>query len=207
MIRINLLADRQAKDRLIIQQQIMLGFMVFIGALVLCAGWWQVKSSQIKSTNQQIVNAKQELEKQKKIRKQVAELQKREDKVKAILAAIDSLLKIKKGPTPYFDALNKMLPAEIWLTSLTDTSGKINLQGYAFSNPSIAQLMKRMEKSKHYTGVDLQEIVNSKFSGETLKRFKISSMTTLGKQLAEEKKKREAAKKKAKGKKKRKKKR
>ena len=150
MIRINLLADRQAKDRLIIQQQAVLGIIILIATFAVCGLWWQVKASQISSTNQRIAQAKVELARQKQIRAAVEKMQKRRDRVKAILKAIDSLMEVKKGPTIYFDNLNVILPQEIWLTNLADRSGAISIQGYSFSNNAVAKFMKNMEKSSHF---------------------------------------------------------
>jgi len=193
MIRINLLADRQAKDRMIIQQQLVLGVIILLATVALCGFWWQIKSAQISDTNKKIVSAKQELERQKKIRAEVAKMEAREKRVKAILAAIDSLKEIKRGPTIYFDNLNVILPPEIWLTEVRDSSGAISIKGYSFSNNAIAQLMRNLEKSEHFGLVELSEIQKTTFATETLKDFTVTCMTTLGQKLLEEKQKREAA--------------
>ncbi len=202
MIRINLLADRQAKDRLIIQQQFIMGALVIVAAFVFCGFWWQVKSVQISNTNKKIVSAKQELDRQKKIRAEVSKMEARERRVKAILKAIDHLKKIKRGPTEYYDALNKLMPPEIWINSLADSSGSITLKGYSFSNNAIAQFMTNLEKSPHFGRVDLKEITKAKFGKETIKQFSIRTMTSRGLKLAEERKKLERAKKKSKKKRK-----
>ncbi len=194
MIRINLLADRQAKDRLVIQQQLVLGVFVILAAFVLCGFWFQVKAVQISDTNKKIDQAKKDLEKQKTILKKVEKLEKTEKQVNAMLKAIESLMEVKRGPTIYFDNLNVILPPEIWMTSLQDNRGAIVIQGYSFSNNAIAQLMKNMEKSEHFVGVNLRGINKTKFGSETLKKFTINCMTTLGQKLAEERRKREAAK-------------
>lgn len=189
MIKVNLLADRQAKDRMLIQQQLVMGVMVILASFILCGFWFQVKASQISDTNQKITEAKKALAKQKKIREQVAAMEAREKQVKAMLKAIDDLMAIKRGPTIYYDNLNKILPPEIWVTSLTDNSGAFLINGYSFSNNAIAQFMKNMENSEHFSGVNLQTINKTKFGAETLKRFTINSRASLGKKLEKEKKK------------------
>jgi len=201
MIRINLLADRQAKDRLIIQQQFVMGALVIVAAFVLCGFWWQVKSVQISNTNKKIVTAKQELDRQKKIRAEVSKMEARERRVKAILKAIDRLKKVKHGPTEYYDALNKLMPPEIWINNLADSSGSITLKGYSFSNNAIAQFMTNLEKSPHFGRVDLKEITKARFGKETIKQFSIRTMTSRGLKMAEEKKKRARDRKKSKRKK------
>lgn len=177
MIKINLLADRQAKDRLIIQQQLVLGVIGIAATFVLCVFWLQLKSGQITDTNEKIAKAKIELKKQEKIRKQVSDMEKREKQVTAMLAAIANLMKVKQGPTIYFDNLNVILPPEIWMTTLTHNRGAVLIQGYSFSNNAIAQLMKNMEKSDYFTGVNLRTINKTKFGNETLKKFTINTTT------------------------------
>lgn len=189
MIKVNLLADRQAKDRVIIQQQLVMGAMLILASFILCGFWFQAKNSQISDTNQKITEAKKALAKQKKIREQVAEMEAREKQVKAMLKAIDELMVIKRGPTVYYDDLNQILPPEIWITSLTDNSGAFLVNGYSFSNNAIAQFMKNMENSKYFSGVNLQTINKTKFGAETLKKFTINSKASLGHKPIQEKKK------------------
>jgi len=189
MIKVNLLADRQAKDRMLIQQQLVMGAILILASFILCGFWFQAKNSQISDTNQKITEAKKALAKQKKIRAQVAAMEAREKQVKAMLKAIDELMVIKRGPTIYYDNLNQILPPEIWVTSLTDNSGAFLVNGYSFSNNAIAQFMKNMENSKHFSGVNLQTINKTKFGAETLKKFTINSRASLGKKPEQEKKK------------------
>lgn len=189
MIKVNLLADRQAKDRMIIQQQLVMGFILIMASVLLCGFWFQVKTNKISDTNQKITDAKIALAKQKKIRDQVMAMEKREKMIKAMLKAIDELMAIKRGPTIYYDNLNKILPPEIWVTTLVDNSGAFLVNGYSFSNNAIAQFMKNMENSEYFSGVNLQIINKTKFGAETLKMFKVNSRASFGKAVVKKKKK------------------
>lgn len=191
MIRINLLADRQAKDRLVIQQQIIMAMLAVAASVALCGFWWTVKASQISDTNGQITSAQAELERQKKIRAQVAIMQTRQDQVTAILAAIDKLTTVRRGPTMYLDTLNVLLPSEIWLTQLSDRNGAIALQGYAFSNNAVADLMRAMQQSDQFANIELGEIKKGSVGKgkEPINQFSLTGLTALGKKLADEKRK------------------
>lgn len=193
MIKVNLLADRQAKDRMIIQQQLVMGCALILVTFLLCGFWLQLKSSQISDTNAKISEAKVALAKQKKIRDQVAAMEKREKMVKAMLKAIDNLMAVKRGPTIYYDDLNQILPPEIWVTTLTDTRGAVVINGYSFSNNAIAQFMRNLENSDHFSEVNLHTINKAKFGAETLKKFKINTSASLGKKAVKEKKKAKGA--------------
>ncbi|MGK7345335.1 MAG: PilN domain-containing protein [Candidatus Nitrospinota bacterium M3_3B_026] len=200
MIRINLLADRHAKDRLIIQQQVVAGIVIIIASIALCGFWWNMKRGDIAVVNTKIEQAKEELAKQKKIREQVKKMEARERRVKQILEAIEYLRMEKKGPVPYMDELNVLLPQEIWLTRVEDNNGSLTITGFSFSNTAVARLMKNMEKSGQFLNVELKEIRKAKVAKEDVKKFSVKSMSVIGKKLAEKKAKEEAAKK---GKKKR----
>lgn len=191
MIKINLLADRQAKDRLVIQQQIIMAMLAVAASVALCGFWWTVKASQISDTNGQITSAQEELERQKKIRAQVAVMQTRQDQVTAILAAIDKLTAVRRGPTMYLDTLNVLLPPEIWLTQLSDKNGVISLQGYAFSNNAVADLMRAMQQSDQFANIELGEIKKGSVGKgkEPINQFTLTGYTALGKKLADEKRK------------------
>lgn len=194
MIRINLLADRHAKDRLIIQRQIAAGAVIILASIVLCGFWWNMKRGDIAVVNSQIEKAKDELEKQKKIREQVKTMETRERRVKQILEAIDYLKMERKGPVPYMDELNVLLPQEIWLTRVQDNNGSLTMTGFSFSNTAVARLMKNMERSGQFLNVELQEIRKARVAKEDVKRFTVRSMSVIGKKLAEKEAKEAAAK-------------
>lgn len=193
MIKINLLADRHAKEKIIIQQQVVVGLVTIVSSLVLCGFWWQAKASQIDDTNEKISGAKKELAVQKRVRNQVKDMEARERRLGVILKTIDFLMELKGGPTVYFDNLNVLLPPEIWLTKLSDIGGVISVEGYSFSNTAVAKLMRGMQSSEHFKRVELSGITSAKVKTETLKKFKVSSMTPIALKREEEKAKREAA--------------
>lgn len=192
MIRINLLADRNAKDRLLIQQQVVLGAMLLVGAVVVGLLWWQSLSGQIDETQSTIRVAEQELKKQDAIRAEVRKMEDEKTRLEHIKQAIEDLQAIKAGPTLALDNINVLLPKEMWLNSVTDTSGSMTLSGFSFSNTAVAQFMKNLEESPEFTNVTLREITQATVGQETLQQFTVNCWTVLGKKLAEEKARRDA---------------
>ncbi len=193
MIRINLLADRNAKDRLLIQQQVVLGAMLLVGAVVIGLLWWQSLAGQIDQAQSDIQVAKQELKKQDAIRAEVRKMEEEKERLESIKKAIADLQAIKAGPTLALDNINMLLPKEMWLTSVGDTNGSMTLSGFSFSNSAVAQFMKNLEESPEFTNVTLREITQATVGQETLQQFTVNCWTVLGKKLAEEKAKRDAA--------------
>jgi Tfp pilus assembly protein PilN len=60
-----------------------------------------------------------------------------------------------------------LIPEKAWISSFTNTGEKVVLDGTAVDNTIIAEFMKRLQGSKHYTDVELvlseQEGLNHKF--------------------------------------------
>ncbi|MBI5814589.1 MAG: PilN domain-containing protein [Nitrospinae bacterium] len=193
MIRINLLADRHAKERLLIQQQVVMGALIILGAILLCGFWWSAKAGQISDTNGKIEQAKKELDTQKKIREEVSRMEEQEKRLSAIMRAIEMLMDFKRGPVVYLDNLNVALPTEIWLTNIADTRGAVTIQGYSFSNTAVARLMKSLSETGQFFNVDLKEITQATIGNETLMKFTVSGLTSMGVRIAEEDKKRAEA--------------
>ncbi len=202
MIRINLLADQHLKDRLIIQQEVLIGIGALLVSLLLCFFWYQTNSSSIEATSQKINKTEAELKSQSKIRTQVKQMEEQERRVKAMVEAIKFLITMKQGPVIYLDSLNVSMPTEIWLTTINEVGGRLTIQGFSLSQPAVAQLMKNMNASGQFHNVELKEIKRVKVGKESVKQFTLRSVTNMGRKLAEAKEKQANSKnKKKKGKK------
>jgi Tfp pilus assembly protein PilN len=199
MIRINLLADRHAKDRFAIQQQLVFGVAALIGSIILCGFWWQAMSLRIDEKNESIKAATVRRDKQRATIEKVKKMETRKAELDAVVKAIEALMEFKHGPTPYLDDMNVMLPSEIWFTSVVDAKGQLTLQGYSFANQAVAKLMKALgssmenETTHNFSNVELRDLVRTKVGAETLMKFNIQCMTSLGAKLAEEENRRKLA--------------
>jgi len=207
MIRINLLADRHAKDRRIIQQQIQLAMFVAFVVCVVCGAWYLKKNGDISDIEASIVSAQAEKKKLEDIKKRVEDMEKRQKQVQAILKTIEELNEHKAGPTPYMDDINSILPKEVWLTDIVDKMGSIRLVGFSYSPQAVAELMTKLSNSTFFASVDLKgtESVsittksgNKSFSRD-VQKFTITFMTKLAQKREDEMAKAEEASKKKKG--------
>ena len=198
MIRINLLADRQAKDRRLIQQQLQLAMFAMVVVMVICAGWLVMKDSEISAVEAKITSAQADKKKLEGTKKRVEEMEARQKQVEAILKTISELTAIKAGPTPYLDNLNDVLPTGVWLTDLDDNTGAIRLVGFSIAPQTVAEFMTKLAASGKFTAVDLKGTeavtIQLKAGGgkpvsKDVQKFTITCMTLLGKQMADEKQK------------------
>lgn len=167
MVTINLLPVKaELRLNAIIQHVIV--FAVCVGVIVVGLGILQGTmkrektsiESDIQTTQVQITELKVKAEEIEKVKKRRVELEKK-------LQVINDLSIQKTGPVEVLDELSMLIPEKAWISSFTNTGEKVVLDGTAVDNTIIAEFMKRLQGSKHYTDVELvlseQEGLNHKF--------------------------------------------
>lgn len=167
MVTINLLPVKaELRLNAIIQHVIV--FAVCVGIIVVGLGILQGTmkrektsiESDIQTTQVQIKELKVKAEEIEKVKKRRVELEKK-------LQVINDLSIQKTGPVEVLDELSMLIPEKAWISSFTNTGEKVVLDGTAVDNTIIAEFMKRLQGSKHYTDVELvlseQEGLNHKF--------------------------------------------
>jgi len=167
MVTINLLPVKaELRLNAIIQHVIV--FAVCVGIIVVGLGILQGTmkrektsiESDIQTTQVQITELKVKAEEIEKVKKRRVELEKK-------LQVINDLSIQKTGPVEVLDELSMLIPEKAWISSFTNTGEKVVLDGTAVDNTIIAEFMKRLQGSKHYTDVELvlseQEGLNHKF--------------------------------------------
>lgn len=167
MVTINLLPVKaELRLNAIIQHVIL--FAVCVGIIVVGLGILQGTmkrektsiESDIQTTQVQITELKVKAEEIEKVKKRRVELEKK-------LQVINDLSIQKTGPVEVLDELSMLIPEKAWISSFTNTGEKVVLDGTAVDNTIIAEFMKRLQGSKHYTDVELvlseQEGLNHKF--------------------------------------------
>jgi len=70
---------------------------------------------------------------------------------------IEQLKKNQGGPVHLLDELSSGLPERIWLSSLNESRGSVNIEGLAFSNSDIVTFVNNLKASKFLTDVGLVE--------------------------------------------------
>jgi len=167
MVTINLLPVKdQLRLNAIIQHIIV--FAVCVGIVIVGLGVLQgtmkreksMIESDIQTTQIQIKELKVKAEEIEKVKKRRVELEKK-------LQVINDLSIQKTGPVEVLDELSMLMPEKAWIGSFTNTGDKVVIDGTAVDNTIIAEFMKRLQGSKHYTDVELvfsqQEGLNHKF--------------------------------------------
>jgi type IV pilus assembly protein PilN len=176
MIRINLLpqAERVAKPT-----AVRWGIIVILGAVclvVVLALLWLNLKMQISDLNKEIEQTQAELLKYQTIAKEVEKYKVDKRNLEEKLASIDRLKAGQVGPVHMLDEVSQLLPQGMWLTSLNNSSSRLTLQGYSFSNFAIADFMTRLAKapSARFTDVDLTYSEQAKIGKVPIEKFEIT---------------------------------
>jgi type IV pilus assembly protein PilN len=156
MIKINLLPFRTARKKENIRQQvsIFLGLVVLVLSALLFV--WNAMSRNIETLNTDIKTVKAELATHEETIRKVEEYKKKLKVVNTKKGVIQKLELERSGPIRIMDAMTQcVVRNRMWLESMEDKDGTLNIQGVAVDNATIARFMKNLDTSKYFKNVDL----------------------------------------------------
>jgi Tfp pilus assembly protein PilN len=191
MIKINLVAVYIPKDRLLVDKQLTSLVGLVIGAIVVSILLYFSVVGQRGELNRQLVVEQTEIKRLAVVQTRIEDFEKKKKRRQEILDTIKKLQARRIGPYPFLDALNVMLPPDIWLTKITETKLTVTVSGFTFSSPAVADLMRSMEASEHFSNIALTEIQQQKVQNETLKKFTVTGKWDVEKDVEDEDKKKD----------------
>lgn len=187
VIRINLLPpeERKAKKRaalpgIKLPSGVAAAFpIVVIGtAIVLCLLAFFVQRTRIRSLQASITAADAELDRLHQELALVDELTRRQDEVRRRTDMIRDLNRHRFLRVHLMDEVSASLPDYLWLTSFREQDLNVYLQGAAYSNLIVADLMNRLETSAYLGSVDLTLLQKGESEGREVMSFEVSCRAT-----------------------------
>ncbi|OEU52993.1 MAG: hypothetical protein BA872_09515 [Desulfobacterales bacterium C00003060] len=176
MIRINLLPVRAARKKENVRRQLCVFSLSVFFALGVMTYIAIHLDGTISDLDVKIENAQQELRRYQAIVKQVKKIKKQLKTLEAKMKVIEMLEANRSGPARIMDALTSLVVAnKMWLTSMTQTGGMMNLEGVATDNKTVADFMKRLEVSPSFQKVDL--IASKQTTIDQNRKFKRFTIT------------------------------
>jgi type IV pilus assembly protein PilN len=192
MIRINLLPYRAAQKKENIRRQI----SIFVLAVIMVVGtlvYYNISlHNDIDALNTQIKNTKSMLARLEKQAKKVDEIKKAFNTLKQKTDVIKNLETNRKIAVQLLDNMTTLVAEKVsasqsetsadsdskpvkrlWFTNFQENKDKINLQGIALDNKTIADFMSRLEASNLFMNVNLKTIKQQKVNELNLKNFEI----------------------------------
>lgn len=173
MNRINLLPHRKERRDAARKHFFVVAAMTAVlgGAVVLLVhGYNAAKVSEQVSRNDFL---KKETE---QLNKQIAEIKKLKDEIQALLSrkqVIETLQADRAQTVHLLDQLVEQMPDGIYLRSVTQKGGRVNLLGYAQSNARVSTLMRNVEASQWLEAPKLNEIKVVVVDGKRLSEFNL----------------------------------
>jgi type IV pilus assembly protein PilN len=155
MIQINLLPVRQLKRQVVLRQQLYMFAAIIATVSLGVGGVWLMDRRAIAQNEAEQAELHVTLERLKPIVDEVSTLERREKLLNARIETIQRLRSNQRGPVHVLDALSRNLPDQTWLETIDESAGVYNVAGYALTNFAVADLLRNLQRSKEFTGVDL----------------------------------------------------
>lgn len=97
------------------------------------------------------------------------------------LALVDKLQQGRFDSLETLFALSEAVPENVWLTSISDSSGQLAIKGLGESNKAVANFMRALDESPLFDGVSLQVIVRKTVGGVPVREFSMQLKRVLNK--------------------------
>lgn len=175
MIKINLLPVRAAKKKEAVQRHAVLFGFGLAALLAVAAGAFVVESSRLSEVEEQNKQLKTEIEDLKKILGEIAIYKEKEALLQKQLEIIKKLRANKTGPVHMLDEISTHTPEKLWLSSIQETGGRVELEGVSINNEVIATFMQRLDESPYMSDVFLVSIEAEDEGELRLKRFQLTA--------------------------------
>ncbi|MBI5180066.1 MAG: PilN domain-containing protein [Nitrospirae bacterium] len=161
MIKINLSTIKKgvkkSKKKIEFQSQL----IAAVALIVITAGGvgygWMLLNSKVSRLENEKVLANKELNSLKEKVKVVENYEKDKKNFEEKISVIEQLKKNQTGPVIMLDEISKNIPERVWLTKITESGGKINMEGNAISNTDLASFINNLKNTKGFSNVELTE--------------------------------------------------
>jgi len=153
---------------------------VLIGLVLTVAlngGAWYWLTGQAKALDTKMATANKEYDALQATKQRVDQKQKLADDIKRRTDVIDKLRKEQSGPVELLsmvgDTVNKT--DAVWLGTMKEEGGNLNLEGVAFSPHAVANLMANLKRTGYFKSVELKEAIQD----ETVKDMQAFNFTII----------------------------
>jgi type IV pilus assembly protein PilN len=171
MIRINLLPIRELQKQAQLRQQLYIFAAIAAVVLIGVGLTWVMDRRALAVLEEEKASSQAELERLKPVITEVSALEQREKLLHARLNTIQRLRGNQRGPVRVFDELSRSLPEQAWLEAIDESAGVYKVAGYALTNFAVADLLRNLQRSSEFTGVDLVSSEQVVMATQEIKKF------------------------------------
>jgi len=174
MIRVNLLPYRDARRHQQILQHLGVAFGVIAVAAIISLGMNWVASSNLADLQNEYTELKTQNDVlQQKIGK-IKNLDALRADVERKLQLVDKLQQGRFRSLNTFYEVSKVIPENVWVTSITDNGTGLKIAGLGESNEAVASFMRALDGSKLFSNVRLEVISRVQASGVPIRSFSLT---------------------------------
>ena len=175
MIRINLLPFRAARKKENIRRQISVFALCFIFVIIV-AFYWNIRlGNQINDLKAKVETTKKEVAKYEKITKQIARIKKQLRLLQQKTRVIRILERNRFEPVKLLDTMSaKVVAKRMWFSGFEEKGNKVNINGIALDNRTVADFMTRLQGTGLFQSVKLNKIQKHVIKGANLKKFRVT---------------------------------
>jgi type IV pilus assembly protein PilN len=91
------------------------------------------------------------------------------------LSVIEDLDRERLTRVRIVDELSRRMPDYMWLTGFSEKTGAVNITGITFSNLTVAELIRSMERSVLFEQVDLTVAERGDIDGQSVVNFSVTA--------------------------------
>ncbi len=181
MIRIDLLPQAEGKSRRrsggpVFDQTKVVPLAALSVVLTACMAVMMLQSAREKSLERDVAVARAESEKYKQTIALIDEMVRKENELNRRLDIVRSLDQNRYRTVAVLDEMAKRVPNYLWLTSVKEVAGnRLAIDGLAFSNLVISDLMTNLDESKVFQGVELSVARRKAIEGQNVVNFTLTT--------------------------------
>ena len=177
MIRINLLPFRAARKKENIRRQISVFALTFIFFIIAAFAWNMRLGAKINDLNTKVENTRKEVAKYRKITRKIRRIKRQLRVLQRKTQVINMLQRNRFEPVRLLDTMSdKVITKRMWFTSFQNTGRKVQINGIALDNRTVADFMTRLEGAGMFGSVRLRKIQKQVVKKSSLKKFRIICM-------------------------------
>ena len=177
MIRINLLPFRAARKKENIRRQISVFALTFAFFIIAAFAWNMRLSAKVNNLNAQVESTKKEVAKYRKITRKIQQIKKQLRVLQRKTQVINMLQRDRFEPVYLLNTMSdKVITKRMWFTGFQNTGRKVQINGIALDNRTVADFMTRLEGSGRFARVQLKKIQKQVVKKSNLKKFQVTCM-------------------------------
>jgi len=181
MIRINLLPAREARRRVELRRQFQVALVT--GLAVVGGGVWgyTIQNRELGARQQELAGIDEEIKRLEVVIKEVQKFEMQKAQLDKKVGAIEDIKVKQRRPAHLLDDISRSLPDQMWLVSIKDAGGGVQISGKSFDNVGIAAFMENLERSSSFGNVELVESKSELLQGRQVVAFTVVAHVTVSK--------------------------